>query len=62
MFNQTTDEEVVKTHLVTLNAKLDAYENILSKQKYIGGEVCIKPPILSSRSIRRPPNMSCRAQ
>lgn len=62
MFGQTPDEEVVKANLATLNAKLDAYEKILSKQKYIGGEVCIKPQIVNSHSIRRPLSMSCRTQ
>jgi len=32
-----TDEALVKKHIDTLNIKLDAYEKILSKQKYLGG-------------------------
>ncbi|KAJ7250728.1 glutathione S-transferase [Mycena rebaudengoi] len=34
----TTDEERVKSLLVTMESKLDAYEKILSKQKYLAGE------------------------
>ncbi|KAF8206105.1 glutathione S-transferase [Mycena galopus ATCC 62051] len=33
-----TDQEHVKTLLVTMNSKLDAYEKILSKQKYLAGD------------------------
>ena len=32
------DEVQVKKHVDTLSAKLDVYEQILSKQKYIAGE------------------------
>ncbi|KAJ6498368.1 glutathione S-transferase [Mycena vitilis] len=34
----TTDQERVKGLLVTMGAKLDGYEKILSKQKYLAGE------------------------
>ncbi|KAJ7250750.1 glutathione S-transferase [Mycena rebaudengoi] len=34
----TTDEERVKSLLVTMESKLDAYEKILSKQKYLAGD------------------------
>ncbi|KIJ60368.1 hypothetical protein HYDPIDRAFT_117277 [Hydnomerulius pinastri MD-312] len=33
-----TDEAALAKHLETLNAKLDAYEVILSKQKYLAGD------------------------
>ena len=32
-----TDEVAVKKHIDTLNGKLDTYEKILGKQKYLGG-------------------------
>jgi glutathione S-transferase len=32
-----TDEVAVKKYVDTLNGKMDAYEKILSKQKYLGG-------------------------
>jgi glutathione S-transferase len=35
----TTDEVLVAKHTETLNAKLDVYEKILSKQKYLAGNV-----------------------
>ena len=35
----TTNEELVKEKLATLEAKLDVYETILSKQKYLAGDV-----------------------
>ena len=34
-----TNEQTVQYYLQTLNAKLDAYEAILSKQKYVAGNV-----------------------
>ena len=34
-----TDEARAKEHLDKLNTKLDAYEAILTKQKYLGGNV-----------------------
>ncbi|EIW80695.1 glutathione S-transferase [Coniophora puteana RWD-64-598 SS2] len=37
MFGLTTNEERAAEHLETLNAKLDAYDVLLGKQKYIGG-------------------------
>lgn len=37
--NLEPDEKVVKEQVEKLSAKLDAYEVILSKQKYLGGEV-----------------------
>lgn len=39
MFGVKTDEEAVKAPLATLNAKLDVYEKILGKQKYLAGDV-----------------------
>ncbi|EIM86312.1 glutathione S-transferase-like protein [Stereum hirsutum FP-91666 SS1] len=38
MFGVKTDEEAVKAPLATLNAKLDVYEKILGKQKYLAGD------------------------
>jgi len=35
---ESADEERVKSLLETLNSKLDGYERILAKQKYIGGD------------------------
>lgn len=35
-----TNEAVVKEYTETLKAKLKAYEVILSKQKYLAGDVC----------------------
>lgn len=35
----TPDKERVESLLSTMNAKLDAYETILSKQKYLAGDV-----------------------
>ena len=35
------DEAVAQQNLELLNAKLEVYEKILSKQKYIGGDVCL---------------------
>lgn len=37
----STNEELVQSYLTTLNAKLDVYEQILSKQMYIGGDVSL---------------------
>ncbi|KAI0092235.1 glutathione transferase [Irpex rosettiformis] len=37
-FGSTTNEEVVKEKLAGLEGKLDAYEVILSKQKYLAGD------------------------
>lgn len=34
-----TDEEAVKAALATLEEKLDVYEKILSKQKFLAGDV-----------------------
>lgn len=39
---QETDEVRAKEHLDKLEGKLDAYEAILGKQKYISGEVCTR--------------------
>jgi glutathione S-transferase len=35
----TPDQEVVEKHIADLNGKLDVYDKILSKQKYLAGEV-----------------------
>ncbi len=37
---ETGSEEVFARHVATLEAKLDGYEAILSKQKYLAGDVC----------------------
>lgn len=34
-----TDDKIVESFTATLEAKLDAYEVILSKQKYLAGDV-----------------------
>lgn len=38
MFGLTTDEAVFEANNATLHAKLDVYEKILSKQKYVAGD------------------------
>lgn len=35
------DKEAFDKHIATLALKLDVYDNILSKQKYIAGDVCV---------------------
>ena len=35
----TPDKEVYEKHLVDLSGKLDVYDKILSKQKYLAGDV-----------------------
>ena len=35
----TPDLEVYEKHMADLNVKLDVYDKILSKQKYIAGDV-----------------------
>ena len=35
-----TDENRVAEYKATLNAKMDVYEKILSKRKYLAGDVC----------------------
>jgi glutathione S-transferase len=35
----TPDKEVYEKHLADLSGKLDVYEQILSKQKYLVGDV-----------------------
>ena len=35
----TPDNEVVEKHIADLSAKLDVYDKILSKQKYLAGDV-----------------------
>lgn len=49
-----TDDVRAKEHIDKLNGKLDAYEAILKKQKYLGGDVsvtsCTLLPLL--REIR----------
>ena len=39
MFGMKTDEELVATLIQGLDAKLNGYEAILSKQKYLAGNV-----------------------
>ena len=34
------DKEAFDSHIATLALKLDVYDEILSKQKYIAGDVC----------------------
>lgn len=36
------DEALIKGHLEKIDSKLDVYEQILSKQKYIAGDVSSK--------------------
>lgn len=40
----TSDKAVFDKHIADLNVKLDAYDKILSKQKYIAGDV--RPSLL----------------
>lgn len=44
IFGGKTDENVAAELLKTLDSKLDAYEKILSKQKYLAGDVRASPP------------------
>ncbi|EAU83236.1 glutathione S-transferase [Coprinopsis cinerea okayama7 len=37
-YGLTTDEEALKKHLTSLEAKLDVYDKILGKQKYLAGD------------------------
>lgn len=39
LFGGTTDEKVASEKQVQLESKLDAYESILAKHKYLGGNV-----------------------
>ncbi|KAF7326268.1 Glutathione S-transferase [Mycena kentingensis (nom. inval.)] len=43
-YGKQTDEAILKTGRAELEARLDVYEVILSKQKYTGGEVGIQFP------------------
>ena len=48
-FGSAPDEEAVARHLSNLESKLDAYEVILAKQKYLAGDVSYsRGPITSS--------------
>jgi hypothetical protein len=38
---QTPDEERVKELIPQLESKLDAYDGILGRQKYLAGDVCL---------------------
>ena len=40
-FNKPTDKEVVEGSLKELGLRLDVYDQILSKQKYIAGDVSL---------------------
>lgn len=40
-FNKPTDKEVVESSLKELGLRLDVYDQILSKQKYIAGDVSL---------------------
>ena len=35
------DKEAFEKHVAALALKLDVYEKILSKQKYVAGDVCV---------------------
>jgi hypothetical protein len=51
------NEQVITDHIAKLSAKLDSYEAILSKQKYLAGEVRVYTPsfdICPHRVISRP--------
>ena len=43
MHGVATNEANLQKHLTALNAKLDAYEVILGKSKYLGGDVSALP-------------------
>jgi glutathione S-transferase len=40
MFGGKTDQAIVDDNLEKLAAKLDVYDQILAKQKYLAGDVC----------------------
>ena len=44
VFGQKTDPAVVERHKTTLEAKIAGYDALLSRQKYVGGDVS---PLLS---------------
>ena len=46
---QTPDEAVFNSAIETLSEKLDVYDKILSKQKYLAGDVCPALIVLSCR-------------
>ena len=48
MFGIPTNEENLKKHVGLLHSRLDAYEVILSKSKYLAGDVCANTPHSSS--------------
>ena len=39
VFGQKTDAAVVERHKTTLEAKIAGYDALLSRQKYVGGDV-----------------------
>jgi glutathione S-transferase len=39
MYGQQGDEKLAEKHISTLNDKMNGYERILSKQKYLAGDV-----------------------
>ena len=41
MHGGSTDEKQLEFYVKTLDAKLDGYERILSKQKYLAGDVSL---------------------
>ena len=44
---ETADEKVVQAAIAKFEEKLDVYERILSKQKYIAGDVSLSSSRLS---------------
>jgi hypothetical protein len=46
MFGQTADKALFDSLIESLSAKLDAYEVILAKHKYLAGNVCPCVPYL----------------
>ena len=41
MRGEQTDKEAFDKHIAALALELDVYEKILSKQKYLAGDVCV---------------------
>ena len=59
MFGGQTDEKQVEYYVATLDAKLNGYEAILSKQKYIAGDVSTLP--YCATACHLPHYVTCRS-
>jgi glutathione S-transferase len=55
MLGRQTDEKLAEKYTANLNAKLEGYERILSKQKYLAGNVSFPLAKLCHLDLRRYP-------